>query len=163
MPKHTAKIVDETSLYDGMKNLATSYYDTLSEFNHKKGEHFSFQSLKDLDWKSAVSKLIGGETIGQMTEAGSSVLKSGAKALSEGLLSVVGGEVGATAFAVGQLTDLIIDTAVDRFTKEDVQEVYQQGKWIYDNKLIRSTEMAAETSMFQDKTKLGACFHPGFT
>ena len=53
-------ILDETGLTEGIKNLATSYYDTLSQFN-RAGEtvkRFSFQKVKGMDWKHAVKKLL---------------------------------------------------------------------------------------------------------
>ena len=176
MGKTQTRIVDETSLYDGLKNLSTSYYDTVAQFNQagKKKGHFSFQTLRDLDWKTAVTKLIGSERIGQVTEGGKTVLKKGAKVIVEGLLTATNPEVGAVQYAVGQLTELVIDKAVDRFTQEDVWEQYEQGKWIYidrgkeHNKLRSAIEMAAETSMFQDSDEIlqqdeaRQLFSPGF-
>ena len=88
------------------------------------------------------------------------MLKKGAKVIVEGLLTATNPEVGAVQYAVGQLTELVIDKAVDRFTQEDVWEQYEQGKWIYidrgkeHNKLRSAIEMAAETSMFQDSDEI---------
>ena len=162
MGKTQTRIVDETSLYDGLKNLSTSYYDTVAQFNQagKKKGHFSFQTLRDLDWKTAVTKLIGSERIGQVTEGGKTVLKKGANVIVSGLLTAANPEVSAVQYAVGELTQLVIDKAVDRFTQEDVWEQYEQGKWIYidrgreHNKLRSAIEMAAETSMFQDSDEI---------
>ena len=73
MSKRKPLIVDETNLYEGMKNLATGYFDTISEYNRahtKQKHHFSFQTVKSLDWKDAVAKILGKETIGAWPKRG---------------------------------------------------------------------------------------------
>ena len=50
-----ALVEDDSSLFDGIKNLALSYFDTTSEAN-KHGEnkpHFSFQTIKGEGWSDA--------------------------------------------------------------------------------------------------------------
>ena len=62
LKKAEAPITDDTSLYAGIANLATSYFDTTSEFTKhidKAKEHFSFQTVKGLEWQDAVSKIRG--------------------------------------------------------------------------------------------------------
>ena len=65
-------IVDDTSLYEGMNNLATGYFDTVAEYNQahtKKKHHFSFQTVKDLNWGAAVGRILGNENaIGDIQE-----------------------------------------------------------------------------------------------
>ena len=58
-------ILDDNSPVDGIKNLATMYFDTTSQWNknHKQQkEHVSFQTVKGDDWQTAVKELLGGET-----------------------------------------------------------------------------------------------------
>ena len=55
MKESFAKIVDDTGLYDGIKNLASGYFDTVAEYNQahtKQKHHFSFQTVKDMNWKT---------------------------------------------------------------------------------------------------------------
>ena len=160
MVKELAEILDETSLYDGIKNLATSYYDTISEFNRtqepkrirdKKLPHISFQTVKDLDWNVAVSKILGDKTFGDIGEAGQGMLQKG---LEVGA-SLIGGEAIAPMIA-GILTDLVFDKAFEAFAGKEVDEVYEEGTWLYvdrgkeNSTLIRAEEMASETAMFGD-------------
>ena len=77
-------------------------------------------------------------------------------------------------FLAGVLTDLVVDKAVDAFGSEDVQEVYEEGTWIYvdrggaHTKLRTAVEMASESTMFQDSDDVLATdqarklFSPGF-
>ena len=74
-----SKIVDDTNLYDGIKNLATGYFDTVAEYNQahtKQKHHFSFQTVKDMNWKTAVAKILGRETIEDVGGQGKSMLKT---------------------------------------------------------------------------------------
>ena len=59
MNKRPRVVKDTTNLYDGLKNLATGYFDTISEFNRPQTDkpHFSYQTVKDLDWGEAVKRI----------------------------------------------------------------------------------------------------------
>ena len=76
MSKRKPLIVDETNLYEGMKNLATGYFDTISEFNRPQTDkpHFSYQTVKDLDWGDAVKRILGDKKIKDVLEKGKSML-----------------------------------------------------------------------------------------
>ena len=77
-------IVDDTNPYEGLKHLATGYFDTVAEYNRahtKKKDHFSFQTVKDLAWGEAVGKILGKEnSIGDVQESMKSMFQAAAKA-----------------------------------------------------------------------------------
>ena len=78
-----APITDDSSLYAGIANLATSYYDTTSEFAKQIGkqakDHFSFQTVKGMEWQDAVSKIMGDKTIADFAEGGKDIAKTALK------------------------------------------------------------------------------------
>ena len=147
---------DSTDLVDGIANLATTYFDTTSHWNdHHKGakmKHFSFQTVKGLDWKDAVTKMLAGETFTK--ESGEeSILKTVVK---QSIGFGVAGEVNVSQAIVGALTDFVIDSAVEHFKKPAVQEVYEKGAWVIvfrghdHSKTKRTNELYSETAMFGD-------------
>ena len=167
MGRTESRIVDEsaTGLYDGLKNLATGYFDSISEFNQshaKKKFHFSFQTVKDLDWKDAVKKVLGSETVKDVLEKGKSML---ADVVKLGAGAAVGVATGGAASlgailseaGLGAFTEMIVDGATAAFSQGgDKEENTVQGTWVYvyrgkeNNKLVRAGELASESTMFQD-------------
>ena len=154
----TAYVEDDTTLLGGIKNLAMSYFDTTSETNQHGSSkpHFSFQTVKGLEWKEAVGDLLdrGKATIGEFGEKGREYMKNAIK----GAIGVAEGEASLPMAALGFVTDLIIDHAEEAFglTKEPVQEKFPEGTWIYVERapkpapLSTRAELASETSMFGD-------------
>jgi len=177
-------IVDDTSLYDGMKNLATGYFDTVAEYNRahtKKKHHFSFQTVKDMNWGAAVGRILGKENaIGDIQEGMKTMFTAATKA---GAVAAVGLIAGGEAFgiealgkaALGAFTDLVVEGSTRAFgVEEDEDDTFVQGTWVYvyrgkeHNKLIRNEELAGETSMFFDsdqvlqKDEARKLYSPGF-
>ena len=110
-------VEDDRSLYDGILHLATSYFDTTSQFNkhhQKKKPHFSFQSVKGKDWKDAVKDILQDTQIGELFgESGKTILK---RSVKTGLTLAVEGASGEglAMMVVGALTD-----AVSRIESDD--------------------------------------------
>ena len=169
-----ALVEDDSSLFDGIKNLALSYFDTTSEAN-KHGEnkpHFSFQTIKGEGWSDAVKDILGDTTIQDFGEKGKEYMKKAIK----GAVAISEGEAGIGAAFASYLTDFIVDKATAAFstTKAPVQEAYEQGMWVYVdrgqkvNKLHMREEMASESTMFGDsdatltKDLTTRMFSPGF-
>ena len=178
------RIVDDTSLYEGMKNLATGYFDTVAQYNQahtKKEHHFSFQTVKDMNWGDAVGRILGKEdAIGDIQEGMKSMFTAATKA---GAIATVGMIAGGETLGVealgkatlGAFTDLVVEGSTRAFSKEESEDdLFVQGTWVYvyrgkeHNKLIRAEEMASETSMFQDSDDVLASnearklYSPGF-
>ena len=162
-------ILDETSLYEGIKNLATSYYDTTSEFNRvgkNVRKHFSFQTVKGMDWKHAVKKMLGKKRIEDLSETGKKMLTGVLKAGVTGISALADPEAIVGSSVVGMLTDFVFDSAKSAF-EMDPREVLEQGTWVYidrgqqHNKLVFAEEMRAEVSLFGDRscsgTRRGRC------
>ena len=177
-------IVDDTNPYEGLKHLATGYFDTVAEYNRahtKKKDHFSFQTVKDLAWGEAVGKILGKEnSIGDIQEGMKSMFTAAAKAGAIATVGMIaGGEtLGVEALgkaALGAFTDLVVEGSTRAFGQEEEEDkTYQQGTWVYvyrgkeHNKMIRAEEMASETTMFQDSDDVLASnearklYSPGF-
>ena len=147
-------VQEDRDLYSGIKNIASSYFDTTSQHN-RHGEprkHFSFQTVRGEAWKEAVADILEDNPITEKL-GGTDGLKKGLK----GALNLAGGEATLTSTIVEELIDLVVDKAVDSFTQPDpVQEDFEAGTWIYIDrgkhvtKLHERQELAAEFSMFQD-------------
>lgn len=175
MKESFAKIVDDTGLYDGIKNLASGYFDTVAEYNQahtKQKHHFSFQTVKDMNWKTAVAKILGRETIEDVGEQGKSMLKTFIKTAVGAGTAIAAPELEIGELAVGMLSDLVIDKAVEAFAGEgDVVEVYEKGTWLYvsrgkeHHKLRTSDELVGESALFQewgDKMEARDLYSPAF-
>ena len=174
LKQQAAPITDDTSLYAGIANLATSYFDTTSEFTKhidKAKEHFSFQTVKGLDWQDAVSKIVGDKSIADFAEGGKDIAKTALK----GAFDITAGGATLSAAVISALVDGIIDSATAAFsTTKDVQEVYEQGAWVYVDRGKKQTEehrdeeMVGQSSMFQDsddvmvKDAAREYYSPGF-
>ena len=165
--------IDDTTFASNMANLATTYFDTTSEFNHthkQQKEHFSFQTVRGLDWKQSVAKILKTEKF-QALAGEEGILR---KALKEGIGMGILGEATAGAAIAGALTDFVVDAALSAFEQPPIQEQYQEGTWIlifrgHDHDKQRlDVEMRAETAMFGDfddvmqKNQDVKLFAPGF-
>lgn len=168
-------ILDETGLTEGIKNLATSYYDTLSQFNRagEKIKHFSFQKVKGDDWKHAVKKILGEKNIEDLSEKGKKMLGSVMKAGVTGVTALADPESGIAGAVVGMLSDFVFDAAESAF-ETNPTEILEEGTWIYidrgreHNKMRFAEEMRAETAMFGDadeeltRDEARRLYSPGF-
>ena len=152
---------DDTTLFNGIKNLALSYFDTTSAYNEVAEssvfrtvkEHFDFQTVKGLDWQQAVGKIMGDKSVKEFGESGKKMVKTALK-MGVGELA---GEVTLGQSVISTLADMIIDSATDAFSQDKpVQEQFEEGTWIYIDRGKRQTkehkrqEMVGETSMFFD-------------
>jgi hypothetical protein len=161
LPGEIASVEDDTSLYNGIKNLALSYFDTTSAFNkvaesslYKTAKkHFDFQTVKGLDWQEAVGKIMGEDNIKEFGESGKNMVKT---ALKMGV-GEMAGEFSLGQTVISTLADMIIDSATEAFSSEKpVQEQFLEGTWIYIDRGKKQTkqhkreEMWAESSMFGD-------------
>lgn len=173
---HRRPVLDETSLYDGMRNLATSYYDTVSQFNRVAEipkQHFSFQKVKGMDWKHAVKKLLGEKAIEDLSESGKKMLSGVMRAGITGVTALADPESTIAGAVIGMLSDYVFDAASSAFELEP-EETLEQGTWVYidrgkeHNKMRFAEEMRAEVSMFGDddeilqKDEARQLFSPGF-
>jgi len=157
LPGEIALVEDDTSLFNGIKNLALSYFDTTSAFNNVSEtakKHFDFQTVKGLDWQEAVGRIMGDKTVKAFGETGKSLVKT---ALKVGVGEAALGEVTLGQTVIATLADLIIDSATDAFSSDKpVQEQFLEGTWIYIDRGKKQTkqhvreEMWAESSMFGD-------------
>ena len=123
-------ILDETGLADGMRNLATSYYDTVSQFNRagEKLKHFS--RMKGMDWKHAVKKILGEKNIEDLSEKGKKMLGSVMKAGVTGVTALADPESGIAGAVVGMLSDFVFDAAESAF-ETNPTEILEEGTWVY--------------------------------
>ena len=123
--------MDDTNLYEGMKNLATGYFDTVAQYNQdtKKEHHFSFQTVKDLAWGDAVGKILGKENaIGDIQEGMKSMFTAAAKAGAIATVGMIaGGEtLGVEALgkaALGAFTDLVVEGSTRAFGQEEEERI----------------------------------------
>ena len=115
------EFIDDQGFASKMANLATTYFDTTSEFNrtHKQQKkHFSFQTVRGLDWKQSVAKILKTEKFQAMAgEEG--ILR---KALKEGIGMGIMGEASAGAAIAGALTDFVVDAALSAFEQPPVTQ-----------------------------------------
>jgi len=125
-------ILDETGLADGMRNLATSYYDTVSQFNRagEKLKHFSFQKVKGMDWKHAVKTLLGDKHIDDLSERGKKMLGTVMRAGVTGITALADPESGIAGAVVGVLSDFVFDAAESAFEMTPT-EILGEGTWVY--------------------------------
>ena len=142
--KTVLPVQEDRDLWSGIKNIASSYFDTTSQHN-KHGEakeHFSFQTVRGEAWQDAVTDILKDNPITKKI-GGTDGLKKGLK----GAINLAGGEATLTSTLVEELINFVVDKAVDSFT---------QPTWIYIDrgkhvtKLHERQELAAEFSMFQD-------------
>ena len=168
-------ILDETGLADGMRNLATSYYDTVSQFNRagEKLKHFSFQKVKGMDWKHAVKTLLGDKHIDDLSERGKKMLGTVMRAGVTGITALADPESGIAGAVVGVLSDFVFDAAESAFEMTPT-EILGEGTWVYidrgrnHNKLKFAEELRAEVAMFGDADEVMARdeerrqYSPGF-
>ena len=157
---HVAAIQDDGSLYQGMKNLALSYFDTTSEFakgTEKAKDHFSFQTVKGLDWQEAVAKVLGDKSVSDFAAGGKDIAKTALK----GAFDITAGGATLSAAVVSALVDGILDSATAAFSDtKAVQEVYEEGAWVYVDRGTKQTaehrkeEMVGQSSMFQDSDEI---------
>jgi hypothetical protein len=119
-----------------------------------------------------VAKVLGSETIEDFRKEGKGgILKTTLKSGLAAGTAILAPEFELGELAVGIFTDLIIDKAVDAFQELDVQEVYEQGTWVYvdrgrtHTRLVEAGEIQTESTLFQewgDKTEGRTEYSPGF-
>ena len=152
--KTVLPVQEDRDLWSGIKNIASSYFDTTSQHN-KHGEakeHFSFQTVRGEAWQDAVTDILKDNPITKKI-GGTDGLKKGLK----GAINLAGGEATLTSTIVEELIDFVVDKALETFGQPTpVQEDFEEGTWIYIDrgkhvtKLHERQELAAESSMFQD-------------
>ena len=166
-------VEDDNSLVDGIRNLATTYFDTTSEFNKThahKVSHPSFQTVKGKSWQESVKQLMGSEKFEKMAGQESLLRQFIKTSVGAG----VQGEISVATTVAGALTDFVLDTALDHFKTQPVEEIYERGAWVIvfrghnHDKTKRLNELRAETAMFGDyddvmqKDEETKMYSPGF-
>ena len=178
-----AQVEDDNWLYTGIKNLATTYFDTTAIHNKaaeesewmmpsKTNNHFDFQTVKDLTWADAVNKIMGSKHVKDFVGDGTALVK---KAMKMGLAEVAGETATTGQTLINFITDQIVDRAQAAFaSRPPVQEVFEPGTWLYVSRGKQQTvqnfeyAMAAEVSLFQDGDEImipdfaQEMFSPGF-
>ena len=151
------RIVDETQLSAGIRNIAQTYFDTTSlAGKHKKSfKHMSFQTVLGKDWKDAVADI--------MLETKEGLLKTVREQGGETLKKMISGTIqvaegtSLSQAAANIIAEMVVDKATAKFSnKQPAEEAYLEGTWVYIDRektvsrLHLAEEEAGEVSMFGD-------------